>query len=171
MRVVLAHLELVAHHRHLFVEDLLFDARVHHAVGFQFERPAQVLIGRADGFEVIGAVPRRRAVHLRAVVGQFLLDVGARLGLAEHQVLQQVRHAGFAVAFLARTHQVGDVHRDLGLGGVRKQQHVQAVRIGVLGDAFDRRHLLHARRQRLAISGRAQQQRGGDDRESRNMFA
>jgi len=27
------------------VENLLFDARVHHAVGFQFQRPAEILIG------------------------------------------------------------------------------------------------------------------------------
>ena len=38
-------------------------------------------------------------------------------GLDEIHVLQQVRHAGLAVAFVARAHQVGDVDGDLGLGG------------------------------------------------------
>ena len=42
-RVVLAHLELVAHHRHLAVEVLFATTkRVHHAVGFQAERPVEV---------------------------------------------------------------------------------------------------------------------------------
>ena len=52
-------------------------ARVDHAVGFQPQRPAQVLVAGVDGFEVIGAVVIRGAVHFGAVVGQFLLDVGA----------------------------------------------------------------------------------------------
>ena len=57
----------------------------------------------------------------------------------EHQVLEQVRHAGLAVVFVARADQVGDVDGDGRFRGVREQQHLQAVRQAVFGDAFDRR--------------------------------
>ena len=36
-------------------------------------------------------------------------------------MLHQVRHAGFAIAFMARAHQVRDIDRDLGLGLIGKQ--------------------------------------------------
>ena len=39
-RVVLAHLELVAHHGHFGIEQLLFDAHVGHPVGFQLRWPS-----------------------------------------------------------------------------------------------------------------------------------
>ena len=68
-----------------------------------------------------------RAVEFGAVIGQFLLDVLARLGLEKQDVFQQVRHAGLAIALVARADHVGHVDRDLGVGGIREQQHAQAV--------------------------------------------
>ena len=83
------------------------------------------------------------------------------LGLQEQHVLQQVRHAGFAVALVARAHQVGHVDRDLRLGGIGEQQDVQAVRQGVLGDALHGGDLLNALRKGLEIG------RIGENKEKR----
>ena len=98
---VLAHFEFVAHHRHFFVEQRLLDLAVDHAVGFQLERELKVLVGGVERLEVIGAVPGGGAVHVGAVILEFLFHILAGLSLEEHHVLQQVRHTGFAVAFLA----------------------------------------------------------------------
>jgi len=43
-RVVLAELELVADDRHLGVEVLLRDVGVDHPVGFEVERPLEILV-------------------------------------------------------------------------------------------------------------------------------
>src|SRR5437868_4751810 len=67
-------------------------------------------------------------------------------------------HAGLAVTFEPRTDEVGDVDGDLGIGGIREQQHVQAVRVRVLGDAFDRGDLLDTRRQGLGQRERGKQE-------------
>ena len=99
-RLVLAGLELVADHGHLGIEKLLLDARIDHAVGFQFQRPAQVFVAGVEGLEIVGAVVIRGAVHFGAMVGQLLLDIGPRLGLDEVHVLQQVGHAGLAISFV-----------------------------------------------------------------------
>ena len=71
MRLVLAHLELVAHHGHFAVEILLLDEGIDHAVGFEIERPAQVFLGGIEGFVVVGAVPGSGAVGPRAVRREF----------------------------------------------------------------------------------------------------
>ena len=62
------HLELVAHHGHLAVEVLLAHERVHHAVGFQAERPVQVVLGGGQRLEVVGAVVGGGAVEARAAL-------------------------------------------------------------------------------------------------------
>jgi len=59
----------------------------------------------------------------------------------EDEVLEQVRHAGFAVAFVPRTHQVGDVDGDLLLAPVGDKQETKTVVEPVLGDASHGRHL------------------------------
>ena len=74
-RIVLAHLELVADHGHLGVEVLARHEGIDHAVGFQVQRPAQVLVRGREGLEVVGAVERGGAVRPRATLGQFLRDV------------------------------------------------------------------------------------------------
>ena len=156
--VVVARLELVAHYRHFLVEQFLFYAHAGHALGFERQRPAQVLVRGGDRFVVIGAVVRRGAVPLGAAVGHLLLDVLAALGAQEQHVLHQVRHPGFPVAFVARAHQVRDIHRNLGLGLIGKQQNPQAVGPGVLGDALDGGHLLNALGQRLRKRRRREKQ-------------
>ncbi len=59
-------------------------------------------------------------------------------GALEHHVLQQMRHAGFAIALKARADHIGDVDGYGGLGVIGEQQHLEAVGEAILGDAFDR---------------------------------
>ena len=140
--VVLAHLELVAHHRHLALEIGLGDERVDHPVRFHAERPLQVGLARRHGLEVVGAVVGGGAVPARAAAGELALEVGMVRRALEHHVLEQVRHALLAVALVARADQVGDVHRH-GVGaGVRHGEDAQAVVEPVFGHALDRGDLL-----------------------------
>ena len=81
--------------------------------------------------------------------GDLLLDVLSILGSQEQHVLHKMGHAGFAVSFMAGTHQIGDVNGNLRLRLVGEQEHAQAIWISILRDAFDRCHSLDARRQRL----------------------
>ena len=118
----------------------------------------EILVAGVEGLEVVGAVVGGGAVHVGAVIGELLLDVLAGLGLHEEHVLEQVRHAGFAVAFVARADQVGHVDGDFGLGGVGEKQHVEAVGKGVFGDAFDGGDLLDALREGLGERGEGENQ-------------
>ena len=136
--VVLAKLELVAHHAHLAVEVLLGDERVHHAVGFHLDRPREIVVAGREGLEVGRAVVRRGAVPARAAARELFLDVGMARGALEQQVLEQVRHALLAVALVARADQVGDVHRGGVDARVGQREQAQAVRQRVLGNAFQR---------------------------------
>ena len=87
------------------------------------------------------------------MVDDLLLDLAAVGGLDEVHVLQQVRHAGLAVAFVARADQVRHVDRDLGVGGVGIEQHAQAVGEDILGDAADGGLLFNTWGKRLGESG------------------
>jgi hypothetical protein len=139
---VLAHLEFVAHHGHLAVEVLARDARVHHAIGFHGERPVQVFRRGRDRLEVVGAVVRGRAVPARAAARELALDVGEVGRALEQHVLEQVRHAFLAVAFVARADQVDDVHGDRVGARIGQGEDLQAVGQPVFGDPLDRRHAL-----------------------------
>ena len=111
-----------------------------------------------------------RAVPLGAVVGQFLLDVAVAGRADEVQVLEQVRHAGFAVALEPRADQVGHVDRDLRVRRIGKQQDAQAVGIGVFGDAAQGRFLFDAARQGLR-ERRADQRQHEEGLENRLFHA
>jgi hypothetical protein len=111
-RAVLARLELVAHHRHLALEVGLRDARVHHPVGLEVEHELEQLGPRREGAEVVGAVEGRGAVVAHAVLHELALRVGVLRCPFEDEVLEQVRHAALAVAFVAGADQVGDVDGD-----------------------------------------------------------
>ena len=58
----------------------------------------------------------------------------------DNEVFEQMSHAGFAVAFVPPTHQVGDVDRELLLAPVGRKQEPKAVVESVLGDVFYGRH-------------------------------
>ena len=62
------------------------------------------------------------------MVLQFLLDLDAVRARDEEQMLEQVGHAGFAIAFVTGTDEVGGIDRDRAASGIRKEQDTQAVR-------------------------------------------
>ena len=140
-RVVLAALHLVTNHSHLGVEVVLGDEGIDHPVGFEVERPDQVVVVRREGLEVVGAVEPSRAIREGTAFGQFGGNVRMVGRPLEQQMLEEVGHARLAVALVARPHEVCDVHRDLLLALVREQQEAQAVGKPVLRDALDGGHL------------------------------
>jgi hypothetical protein len=162
--IVLAGLQLVADHGHLAVEVLLRNVRMDHAVGFHLQHPLQgVGVGRERG-EVVGAVQPGGGVEVDAALLHLAADVGLRGRALEQQVLQQVRHAGLAVVLVHRADVVDQVHRHGGLGGIREQQHAQAIGQRVLADALDAGAGDDALRQgglRLQRDGVAHGQRNG----------
>ena len=146
-RAVLARFHLVAHDRHLGVEIGAGDEAVDHRVGLPAEVPAQVVVVRREGGEVVGAVVPGAAVGAQAALGELGPDIARRRRALEQQVLEQVRHAGLAVALEARADPVGDVDGGARLGVVGHEQQLQPVLQPVFGDAFDPGHLLDARGQ------------------------
>ena len=124
---VLAHFEFVANDRHLSVELFAQDVGIDHAVRFHFECPLQVGFVRGEALVVVGAVEPRRAVVDEAAIGHVLPQARVfRRGLEQH-VFEQMRHASFAVAFVSRAHEIGDVYRHLRARRIGEQQHAQTV--------------------------------------------
>ncbi len=145
---VFAALPLVADHGHLGLEVFGGDVRIDHAVRFDVECPGEVVFVGRERLVVAGAVEERCRVVRRATLGEFAGATGMVRRAFENQVFEQVRHAGFAVAFVPRTHPVGDVDGDLLLAPVGRKQEPKAVVESVLGDTFDGRHLGCAGRRR-----------------------
>jgi hypothetical protein len=135
--VVLAELELVAHHGHLGFEVVLRHERVHHAVGLHGDRPGEVGVGGGQGLEIVRAVVGGRAVEARTAARELLLQARVALRALEKEMLEEVGHAFLAVAFVARAHQVHDVHGDGVHAGVGQREELQPVRQSPLGDALD----------------------------------
>ena len=134
---VLARLHLVAHHAELGLQIALRNAAIDHAVGFHLQGPAQVVIAGAEALKVVGAVVGGSAVKAHATSVELLHDVAARGRALEHQVLQQMRHAGLAIVLVAATHAVGHIDRGGGLGPIGREQHPQTIGQAVFADAFD----------------------------------
>ena len=164
LRTVLAALVFVADDRHLGVEVLLRDERIHHPVGFHRERPVEILVGGGERLEIVGAVEERRAVETRSAAAELLEDARNRRRALEQQVLEQMRHARLAVVLLARAHEIRNVDGRRRLGGVGKQEHLQAVRKRVLGDPFDRRPLGDAGGQRRLGGAGEEREKGGGEK-------
>ena len=140
---VLVGFHLVDDDRALALELAGIDADVLHRVGQPGQHPVARGVAGVELAEVIGAVIPGGAVPVDAAPGQLLLGIGNLLGTLEEHVLQQVRHAGFARPFVARSHLVDQIDGHGGLGFVRTQQHGQAVGELVLGDAVDGLAHLH----------------------------
>ena len=166
-RIGFARLHFVAHHRHLAVEVAAAHVGIHHAVGFQRQQPVQVVLACGEAAEVVGSVQPGAGVVADAAAAHFARDVGVGGRALEQQVLKQVGHAGFAVVLVARADQVGEVHRDRGLGGVGEQQHAQAVAEAVFGDAFDGGDFDHALGRRGFARGRGRGQRERQEKDAR----
>ena len=92
---------------------------------------------------------------------QLLRDVRVLRRALEDHVLEQVGHARLAVALVAGANEVGDVDGDRRLRRVREEQHAQAVRQPVFGDAFDRCDAFDSSRR----SGRLRRQSGNAEKQ------
>ena len=125
--IVFAGFKFVAYHRHFAVQIGARNERVDHAVGFELKRPLQIdRIGRKRQ-EVVGPVEVGGAVPAGAARGELGLDIFVFRRALEHQMLQQVRHARFAVTLMAGADQVRNVGGDEGLRGIFDQQHFEAI--------------------------------------------
>ena len=120
------------------------------------------VVAGGHGLEIVGAVVVRGAVPLRAVVGQFLLDVAVVGRADEVHMLEQMRHAGLAVSFKARADQVRHVDRDFRVRRIGEQQDAQAVGIVVFGEAAEARLLLDTARQGLRKRRTGHRQHDGE---------
>ena len=68
---------------------------------------------------------------------------------AEEHVLQEMRHPCFAVAFMPRPDEIGDVDRSFGFARIGKQENLKSVVQPVFGDSLDRRDFRDTLRKRL----------------------
>ena len=80
----------------------------------QTQAELEVGLGRRHRFVIVGSVVRSGAVPLGAFADDFVLDPASVGGLDEIEMLQQMGHAGLAVAFMAGTDEDG---HDDGDGG------------------------------------------------------
>src|SRR5580700_10334507 len=112
----------------------------------------------ADGLVIVCAIERGGTVPGRAFGHDFVLDLPAVGGFDEIHVLQQVGHAGFAVALMAGADQVSHVDGDLRIGLVGVQEHPQAVGETIFGNASHGSPFLDARWQGLCESAHPQHQ-------------
>ena len=136
-RTVLAGLELIANDGHLAYEILLAHQCVHHPVGFESQCPVEVIPRCRERFIVIGPVVGRGAVVACPPLGQLLLRIRVAGRSLEQHVLQQVRHAFFAVPLVARSDEVGDVDHERVNRRVWHEQYAQSVVEAVFGHPFD----------------------------------
>ena len=143
--LVFPHFVLVAHDGHFGVEVLLGDEGIGHRVGTPAERPLHVVVVGGKAHEVVRAVEPRRAVHAKTAAREFLGGIGIVLAALEHQVFEEMGHAGFAVVFHTAADEVGRVDRGRGLALIGKKNDLQTVVEFVALDAFDRVHGLEAR--------------------------
>jgi hypothetical protein len=83
----------------------------------------------------------------------------------EVEVLEQVRHPRLAVALEPRADQVGHVDRHLRVRRVGKEQHAEAVGVGIFSDAAQGGFLFDAARHglRKRRTGQCQHDRKGEE--------
>ena len=135
--LVLALLQFVQHHAHLFGQILGLHARTLHALGLQLQQPGEGQIVGVEGAEVIRAVGGGAGIEAHAALAHALRDVGHRRRALEQQVLEQVRHAGLTCALVAAADAVDQIDQRGGGGRVVEQQQLQAVGQPVFLDAFE----------------------------------
>jgi hypothetical protein len=92
----------------LIIQIGLIDRQRAHPVGFEEKHEIELVLGQ--DLIVVGEVLVRRAIHPAAVVQnqQEVLALADILRALEHHVLEEVREACAAGAFVARTHVVSD---------------------------------------------------------------
>ena len=99
-RIVVAALEFVSHHGHFAVQIFLRDEAVDHAIRLQRERKTQVIGVCRELLVIVGALATGSAVPAHAAGGEFLEHFRIFRCAFEHQMFEQMRHAGLAVALV-----------------------------------------------------------------------
>ena len=140
LRIVFARLEFVADDGHFREKVLALDVAVEQPIGLELDAELEVVVGCGHGFEVIGAVDPGGAVEAGAMIAEGLRHVGMGRSALEDHVLQQVGHAGFAVAFVAGADKDGHIDGDGGLESSGKEEKSEAVVEPILGNALQRLH-------------------------------
>ncbi len=107
LRIVLARFELAANDGHFGEQVLALDVAVDEAVGFQADAEFEIGVGPFHRLEIVGPVHPGCAVEGGTALAKRFGDVAMSRRALEKHVLQQVRHARFAVAFVARPDQDG----------------------------------------------------------------
>ena len=153
-RVVFTYFEFAAHHRHFAVQIGPCNDAVHHGIRMPTNVPVQRWLAGCKGGKVVSAVRAGGAVESEATSAEFELWVGDGRRALEHHVLQQMRHAGFAIALMPRAHHVGQVYSDAVICRVGCEQNLEAVGKPVFGNALDGLHLGNARHRRRAAGSR-----------------
>ncbi len=106
--VVDAQPALFLHRVALIVQVRLVHRERAHAV--RFKEQAQIELVGGEGFEIIGTILGRSAVHVAAIVfhQNHVLALAHVLGAFEHHVLEKVRESGMAHSLAVRADVVGD---------------------------------------------------------------
>ena len=137
-RAVLASFELAANNGKLRRQVFRRNVAVDHAVGFELECELKVVLVARQCFVIVRSIEPGGTVEVGSAIFERLRHVGVCRRPFEKHVLQQVSHAGFAIAFVPRTDKIGHVDGDGRLGTVGKQQDSHAVVEFKLSDAFNR---------------------------------
>ena len=137
-RAVFASLEFVADDDHLFFQVLCFNPGVDQTVSFHLDRKIQIIFFGWQRFVIVCSVVPSRSIHVQhAAILEELWSVGKQVGPAKQHMLQQVRHARFAVTFMTGANKDGHVDGELRLRSVGEQEDLDAVVELVFGNTFD----------------------------------
>ena len=114
VRLIVALAFFVLHYAALFIESFLRDRAEHvsHAIGFHPQRHIKRRFWHV--LEIVGAIKIGGAVHIGGAHTFERLEVFVVVILAavEHQVLKQMREAGFAAHFILGANVVPDIDRN-----------------------------------------------------------
>ena len=138
-RIVLAAFKFISHDGHFGEQVFTLDEAVHQTIAFHSDSEFQVFVRGGHRLKVIRAIAVGGAVEAGAVIAERFGDLRVTGRAFENQVFQQVRHARFAVAFVAAADEHGHVHGDGRARLLGKQEHARPVGELVFGDPLDRR--------------------------------
>ena len=139
LRAVFTVFEFVANDGELRHEVFAFDEAIDETIALELDTKLEVLFGGRERFKIVGPVDVGRAVEVRSVVAEGFGDIRESRCTLEDQVFEQVRHAGFAVAFMSRAYHYRHVDADGGAGCVGEQQQPCTVVKAILANPFDAR--------------------------------
>ncbi len=112
LRVVLAHLELIANDGHFREQIFALHVAIDQPIRFELDAEFQVLVARGHGLVIVRSIHPCRAVETCPVIAQRSRHIRESWRAFEEHVFEQMRHAGFAIAFKSRTDKDCVVDRD-----------------------------------------------------------